>query len=68
MNSKPSLRLKLDPLETFIQKKWKNKNSTYTYMFSISMVICRVPRPLTRNVSAVSPSSTFIAKLRSSSR
>lgn len=40
----------------------------YTYMFSINMVICKVPRPLTTNVSAVSPSSTFIAKLRSSSR
>nr|GMD41744.1 Uncharacterised protein [Ipomoea batatas]GME16871.1 Uncharacterised protein [Ipomoea batatas] len=37
-------------------------------MFSINMVMCKVPRPLTINVSAVSPSSTFIARFRSSSR
>lgn len=38
------------------------------HMFSMRMVMCSVPRPLTRNVSAVSPSSTFIARLRSNSR
>ena len=39
-----------------------------SYIFSINIVRCSVPLPLTRNVSAVSPSSTFIAKFLSSSR
>mmetsp|Transcript_38303 Transcript_38303/g.64341 ORF Transcript_38303/g.64341 Transcript_38303/m.64341 type:complete len:261 (+) Transcript_38303:471-1253(+) len=36
-------------------------------MFSIRMVMCSAPRPLTTNMSDVSPSSTRRAKLRSSS-
>ena len=39
-----------------------------SYIFSINIVRCSVPLPLTRNVSAVSPSSTFKAKFLSSSR
>lgn len=48
--------------EVLIEAKFRS------YMFSINMVRCRVPLPLTRNVSADSPSSTFIAKFLSSSR
>ncbi|KAF4396144.1 hypothetical protein G4B88_020781 [Cannabis sativa] len=57
MNSYPSLRL----------EEWRK----FRELHENKMKRARhnmVPRPLTMNVSAVSPSSTFMAKLRSSSR
>jgi hypothetical protein len=39
-----------------------------THMFSMRMVMCSVPLPLTMKESAVSPSSTVIARFLSSSR
>lgn len=58
----------IDYFKNMCAEEKHEQQIAYTYMFSINMVICKVPRPLTTNVSAVSPSSTFIAKLRSSSR
>lgn len=69
INSYPSLRLEhITHSATFDFKYERNDGRWSTYMFSIRMVMCNVPRPLTINVSAVSPSSTFIARFLSSSR